>query len=580
MIRRDVRIPSGASWLGTIFFWGSPGIGKTLFGTAISKIFLVRRFYPDEDLWKIVIRYIQNIHREDQLPEPLQDKALVAWMTKRIMENALMAGISGNLMDILKGVSMEFPVEASYTGVIVFNPTFVGLDPSTLEPVDVRGGVVTVEDETGRQYSMVTIPVDFKPIIRIPMGVVLIDDLPLSNPGVMTALRLILQEGRIHAKDKNGQQIMFPPGWRMLITGNFPQQSTMAAEVPDLVRNRFIHICMDVPDDDYDWLAVRNDEGGQDQMAEEDEERKKRMKDHEMFILDKNMMRHLHPDVASFLIHHRKYARMSTLADELAFPTVRTISYVSAIMKEYIWFLSTRRLNESQRDVLELVKNTCITGAIGAQAADDFLKFISTVITLRVPQAPDILRNGIRCISAEFMSGSEIDRLQKAFNYAIRHWAQAFHTSLLHIERKLTDAGLLDESTVGLNIEREEGEGAVVLYAPGNPKHGVRFSADDFRGLENSLEVLLEIIRRKMNAERKNLSGKGIVGIALNDQIYAHTVDVLGRVKRPNIIFQIGKNVSDRMRILLDELDRIIGFKKLLVSVEEAETEQPQEEQE
>lgn len=589
-IRPDTYVPSESYWLGAIAIWGSPGTGKTMLGNIISKIFLERSFYPDKESWELVDDCLRHVYDPKyQIPKKLKEPGYVSWLAKEILENALIAGISGRLVNILKRTSFgrRFRVETHFSGVRVYNPTFVFMDPSTIEPVDVRGAVTLREDESGTQYSTTAVPVDFMPILRFPLGIFMIDDLPFGKPDVMTALRLIIQEGRIHSRDESGEHMFFPAGWRILITGNFPEQSTMAAEVPDVVRNRIVHLGIDVPEEFTDIVPRAS------QPRKEGDE-KNRKKAAARLVLDVHMMQNLQADMAAFLIENRQYLRMEAADDRLASPTLRTLSYVSAIMKEYLWVITHRDLDPTQRAVLEQVVRACVFGAIGMEAADSFLKFAENVLALRVPRTPDILTMGAACISEEFMSQEDLESLQKAFSYSIKHWANAFYTALLRIERRLDAAGLLNaewntldvrlkkerrspdgpEEVVGITVFRS-GSRSSAAGRGGSGRDGEErtpsadFSREDITGLENALEALMKILRRRMEAERRILEKMGVAAIGMNDMINRHVVEVGRRLQKVGFVITIAEMMSEKVSRLMDQLDEIIQFRMLLAISDE-----------
>lgn len=194
-----------------------------------------------------------------------------------------------------------------------------------LDPSDLRG-IPFITDHTAFWA-----PPSFLP--REGTGIVLFDELNLAPPLVQGACYQIIL-------DRCCGEYILPPGWRVMAAGNPLGLSGIGFRLPPPLRNRFIHITVDVDKEEWaEWA----------------------------------MQKQLHSSVVAFNLWKEGTAlyKFEPSVQENAFPTPRSWAFVSEI------------LTAIGPD------DEFIAGAIGQGMAVEFMAFLS--VYQKVPSVDDIL---------------------------------------------------------------------------------------------------------------------------------------------------------------------------------------------
>lgn len=316
--------------------------------------------------------------------------------------------------------------------------------PYAAEPYDVRGAPRVVIDPHGRAWTVSAPPAEVLVALEQEGGIVLIDDLPLAPEEVQRSLLPLLGEGRLPAQTRPGESFRLRPGWRVVVTGNFPDQARGARPIPDAVRNRMAILRME-----YGALPP---ETGLEQSDPATEERLAR------FVREQSpVWREIfgwHPVVVAFLELHPVFSSPAHHPSVLAFPSLRTLGVVSDL-----WWTLEGILPEvtgAARARLESFLQAAVLGLIGAEAGEALLAFWKTMTERKLPTPLDIMEAGGRLPVPEGLDTRQAFYLVRAAEAAIRlsvsigkgHEGQALSQSIWFLLR-LADAFSCQPETLG-----------------------------------------------------------------------------------------------------------------------------------
>lgn len=331
-------------WPGTVALLGHVGVGKTTTALLISRILSELKGNPFER-----IREALRIALRGEMRQVLAE----AWQA------ACQAG--------------ELPASAGM-------PVIHWL-PYAAEPYDVRGAPRVVVDPSGRAWTISAPPAEVFAALEHEGGVVVVDDLPLAPEDVQRSLLPLLGEGRLPAQIRLGEPFRLRPGWRVVVTGNFPGQAQGARPIPDPIRNRMVILRME-----YGALPPETGTGQPDPATQERLAR---------FVREQSpVWREVfgwHPLVVAFLEMHPHFAAPPPdQASVLAFPSLRTLGMVSDILWTVEGLLPDVP-GGAPRARLEAYLRAALLGLIGAEAGEALLAFRKAMADSLLPSPLDIL---------------------------------------------------------------------------------------------------------------------------------------------------------------------------------------------
>lgn len=282
--------------------------------------------------------------------------------------------------------------------------------PYAAEPYDVRGAPRVVVDPDGRAWTVSAPPAELQAAVAHEGGLVLVDDLPLATEEVQRSLIPLLGEGRLPAQTRPGEPFRLPRGWRVLVTGNFPDQAQGARPIPDAVRNRMAILRME-----YGVLHPEAPSAGPDPAAVE------RLA---AFVRDQSpAWREVfgwHPLLVAFLELHPQFAAPpKDHAGVLAFPSSRTLGIVS----DLLWSaegLLPEASGDAARARLEAYLRAAVLGLVGAEAGEALLGFRKAMAERRLPSPLDILEGAEGLEVPEGLEAAQAFYLVRAAEAAVR----------------------------------------------------------------------------------------------------------------------------------------------------------------
>lgn len=242
------------------------------------------------------------------------------------------------------------------------NIGFLDTRLSQLDSIDLRG----FPKLDGEGYADF---VPFKNVLPIPeihgeTGILFLDEVNLASIDVMKAGYQLLTEKKI-----GGYSL--PPGWRIVLAGNRPEDAPgLIRDLPEPLKNRIYHFTVNPP---------RTDEARQD-------------------LFTWQYKNNVHPSIIAFLkmnpghIHDMTHART-----ENAWPSPRTWVMASDVLKKMRFAKEDGTVSISEKAYKEIV--FLVGNAVGNGAGIDYAAF--TNIYERLPSARDILMNGINSIPEE-----------------------------------------------------------------------------------------------------------------------------------------------------------------------------------
>ena len=119
------------------------------------------------------------------------------------------------------------------------------LRASQLDPVDARGVPVINHDKRATSWF----PPDFLP--RSGRGILFLDELNKANQDTQAALYQLILDGRVGNYE-------LPKGWHIVAAGNRDEDGSMVQPMARALKNRFVHLTMEVDYDDFIDYAHRN----------------------------------------------------------------------------------------------------------------------------------------------------------------------------------------------------------------------------------------------------------------------------------------------------------------------------------
>lgn len=360
------RRPSTRDWPGSTFLWGPVGVGKTTAGHLLPRVLAL---VGDEDPFGDVVR------------------AVIRGDGSRLIEEA-----------------MALPAGRAWP--------LIRLQVQTMEPVDVRGIPHVVHTPEGA-WAIFPPPGDFYPLALHERGVILVDDFPQGEPAVMRALASILGEGRVPAQAEPGRPLAVPPGWRILATGNFPDENDGAFPVGDFLRNRMVHLHL--RSEAYYPQAWARPSSSPDRAQYVRGEARRWLRAFGY-----------HPMVVAFLESHPEWVEAGAEARELlGFPTQRSWAMVSGIA----WAEEEIAARGEARERLEVLLSLTVYGAVGAEAGQAFLAFRQAIREAHLPTPLEILERGEAAPLPAARGGKALEA-SGAIYYALRAAEAAIMASL------------------------------------------------------------------------------------------------------------------------------------------------------